>query len=58
MKGRCGGSGTSCECAEQDRDATAENISATIHGKKGSLRVSHKVDELPRQDIQTPKVIH
>lgn len=57
--GVCGGNGTSqLGNAEWERYVTAENISFTIHGEERSLRVSHKVDELPRQDIQTPEVIH
>lgn len=48
----------SWEEAEWERHVTAENISFTIHGEERSLRVSHKVDELPRQDIQTPEAVH
>lgn len=46
------------EDAEWERHVAAENISFTIHGGKRSLRVSHKVNELPRQDTQTPEVVH
>lgn len=55
----CGVTGqASWENAEWERYVPAENIPFTIHGEERSLRVSHKVDELPRQDIQTPEVIH